>query len=99
MYPKHPKYFNQYKFNMSELTELTDLQESLLEAIKKNSENILLEKKCFKKNKELRNLMSIKTSENYISRVLSALEQKKKIKFKTEYLPGHQGKRRTITIL
>jgi Mn-dependent DtxR family transcriptional regulator len=78
------------------MPELTDLQKSLLKAIKDNLQNNI----CTKTSFQLFQAMRIKpATESYISEMVADLEKKGKIKFETRYVKGHQGKKRTITLL
>lgn len=80
------------------MPELTDLQEILLQVIKNNCDKGLFSNTCKLKSHELITKMRIKPNhENYISRLLAALEKKGKIivtRKQTE-----EGLTRIITLL
>lgn len=86
------------------MSELSNLQEIILGIIEENSQKSLFEKgRCNLKNEDIFNLIKEKSmrpsTANYISIILGDLEKKGKIKRESKFCAGHQGRKRTITIL
>ncbi len=87
--------FNQLLFIMP---ELYPLQAELLKVLQENAERGMFSKTCSMTSEELRKEMKLKPcSEQYISRILKALERKGKIRINREQKP--EGLKRVITIL
>ncbi len=86
------------------MAALSVLQEIVLDILQKNSEKTLFGGlRCLLRNKDIYDLIEQEqmrpSSPDYLSVVLSILEQKGKIKKETNSIPGHQGRKRIITIL
>jgi hypothetical protein len=86
------------------MTSLSALQETILDILQKHSEKTLFGGlRCVLRNKDIYDLIENEqmkpSSPDYLSVVLSVLEQKGKIKKETGSIPGNQGRKRIITIL
>lgn len=86
------------------MPELSSLQEIVLEILEMNSDkNLLSSKTCSIRNQDIYKAIKPESmrpaSVDYLSNVLKDLERKNKLKIDTQSLPGHQGRRRIITIL
>lgn len=85
------------------MAALSVLQEIVLDILQKHSEKTLFGGlRCLLRNKDIYDLIEPQmkpSSPDYLSVVLSILEQKGKIKKETSSIPGHQGRKRIITIL
>jgi len=85
------------------MSELSVLQEIVLNIVKKHSEKALFGSiTCLLRNQDIYDLIEKQmkpSSQGYLTVVLNNLEEKGIIKKESNSIPGHQGRKRIITIL